>query len=255
MAISFTRNSGIVEKRRTARPPLGIEAAVRERGRSGAHVSVTDFSAYGCRIEGFCQINREAQIWIKLPGLVSQPVRVIWVSGTSMGVEFEAPLHPAVASQYLPQAGSHAARQAGGHVAVHDRLLSRREQIIAGITASDQSPLQRRKKPSGMGMFGRISRTCQRSADHRFEIRYGEGLDHGPREVTVDGLTARIGNVSPSGIKIRLPEPQDWEIGRELPVEFEGCPPITGKLVWRNRSEAGVSLPERTIDLFDASEY
>lgn len=253
MGISFTRNTGIAEKRRCGRPPLGIEASLRERGRSSASVRVTDLSPYGCRISGYMQVSPDAQTWIKLPGLASQAVRTIWSDGAVIGLEFDPPLHPAVAARYMPTPGSHAANDDWSR-RVADPLLSRREQIMAGIVSSDLSPLQMRKNRTRLGMLGRITRTIKRSVDHRAESRYGEGLEGGPREVLIGGARGQITNVSPSGLRLELDEIQDWSIGKKLNVEFPDCPPITARLVWLNGCDIGVSLPPQAIDLCDTPE-
>lgn len=253
MTISFASSAGIVEKRRSARAPLGIDAAMRERGRTAMPVSVSTFSAFGCQVEGYIPTDREGQAWLKLPGLESQMVTVVWSRGTSLGVAFDRPLHSSVAARYLPAAGSHAADYTERHPAANDALLSRREQIVSGIAGSDLSPLQRRKKPSGMGLFGKISRTCQRQADHRFEPRYGDSLEHGPREVTVAGTDGRVRDVSPSGLRALLPSVAGCEIGREVSITFAGCEPIEGRVVWMNGDEIGISLPPQTIELFDSA--
>ncbi|MFN5819529.1 MAG: hypothetical protein ACK44Y_03755, partial [Novosphingobium sp.] len=89
MAINFARNSGIVEKRRAPRAPLGIDASMRERGRTALDVKVLTFSAFGCQVTGFLPTSGEGQAWLKLPGLESQAVTVIWNNGQHIGVEFE----------------------------------------------------------------------------------------------------------------------------------------------------------------------
>lgn len=252
MAINFARNSGTVEKRRAARAPLGIAASMRERGSTAVDVNVLTFSAFGCQVAGYIPTSRDGQAWLKLPGLESQAVTVVWVKGHNIGVEFERPLHPSVATRYLPAAGSHAAVYAATHPAANDRLMSRREQILAGVAASDFSPLQRRKKPSGLGLFGKINRTTIRKADHRDEPRYGDNLHHGPSRVIIDGTAGSVRNVSASGIRAIMPHAIDREIGEKVPVEFEGFAPIRGRIVWINQTELGISLPPHTIELFDA---
>ncbi|MCE2843171.1 MAG: hypothetical protein ACK564_04510 [Novosphingobium sp.] len=253
MAINFARNSGIVEKRRAPRAPLGIDASMRERGRTALDVKVLTFSAFGCQVTGFLPTSGEGQAWLKLPGLESQAVTVIWNNGQHIGVEFERPLHPSVAARYLPAAGSHAANYAAANPAANDRLLSRREQIMAGIVASDFSPLQRTKKPSKLGMFGKISRMTVRKADHRNEPRYGDNLHQGPSKVMIDGESGSVRNVSASGIRAFMPHVLDREIGDKVPVEFDGFEPIKGRIVWMNQTELGISLPLHTIELFDAN--
>lgn len=252
MAINFARNSGIVEKRRAPRAPLGIAASMRERGRTSFDVKVLTFSAFGCQIAGFYPATADGQAWLKLPGLESQAVTVIWNNGQNIGVEFEYPLHPSVAARYLPAAGSHAAVYAATHPAANDRLMSRREQILAGIDASDFSPLQRRKQPNGQGMLGKITRMTVRKSDHRNEPRYGDNLHQGPSRVVIDGEPGSVRNVSASGLRAFMPHVLDRDIGEKVPVEFEGFEPIKGRIVWMNQTELGISLPPHTIELFDA---
>lgn len=253
MTISFAQDAGITEKRRAPRAGLGVDAALRERGRTALPVKVKTFSAFGCQVDGYVPTAPDGHAWLKLPGLESQMVTVIWSRGTSLGLSFDRPLHPSVAARYLPVAGSHAAAYAASHPAANDSLLSRREQIMAGIAASELSPLQRRKQPSGLGLSGKISRTCHRQSDHRFEPRYGDDLQHGPREVMIKDTAGTVRNVSPSGLRVALPSLGGIEIGREVDVTFDGFEPIAGRIVWIGDGECGVSLPSQTIELFDSA--
>lgn len=252
MAINFTRQTGLVEKRRIARAPLGIDASMRERGRTALDVKVLTFSAFGCRVSGYLPSASDGQAWLKLPGLESQAVNLIWSDGTCLGVEFEHPLHPSVAARYLPAAGSHAASYAASHPAANDRLLSRREQIMVGVIASEFSPLQRRKQRTGLGLQGKIIRTSVRQADHRFELRYGDDLAGGPSKVTIAEQSGSVRNVSSSGVRAILPQVPGCEIGDTVQVVFEGFDPIDGRIVWMNQTELGLCLPPHTIELFDA---
>jgi hypothetical protein len=252
LPINFASNTGIVEKRRAPRAPLGIKAAIRERGRTASDVTVSTFSAYGCQIDGFIPTCREGQAWLKLSGLESQMVSVIWNNGTTAGVEFDRSLHPTVAARYLPMAGSHAAIYAASHPSANDHLLSRREQIVAGISGSEISPLQRRKKPTGLGISGKINRAFERKADHRYELRYGDNLDQHPGQVMIDNSAGSICNVSSSGLRAIMPKALNHQIGEEVPVQFEGFEPILGRVVWMNQTELGISLPPQSIDLFDS---
>jgi len=252
LAINFARNTGMVEKRRAPRAPLGIEALMRERGRSAVSVKVLTFSAYGCRIADFIPAARDGQAWLKLPGLESRAVSTIWSDDTCLGVEFEHPLHPSVAARYLPAPGSHAAIHAASPPAANDHLLSRREQIMAGVVASDLSPLQRNKAPNGLGLSGKITRTKLRNVDHRAERRHGGNLEGGPSQVVISGVAGSVRNVSPSGLRAFMPQVLDCDIGQKVDVAFAGFDAIRGRIVWMNQTEVGLSLPPQTIELFDA---
>lgn len=249
MAISFERKSDFTERRRQGRAPLRLAVSLRERGRSSLPASVLDFSALGCRVEGLIASPGQEQVWIKLPGLESLMAQRMWSAGSLAGLAFDAPLHPAVAARFMPAAGSHAAEALVTPLEGHDPLLSRREQIVAGIAGSDLSPLQRRKRPSGLGMAGRIGRNVSRSADHREERRYSDAIpEHAA--LAIGGAEVSVLNVSPSGIKIRGLA-GERQIGETLDLAFTGFPPMTGALVWMNGSEAGIALPLASIELFD----
>ena len=249
MTISFERSSAFVERRRQGRSPLGLTIALRERGRSAMDVRLIDFSSLGCQIDGLILAPGNAQVWIKLPGLESLPAQRMWGTGNQAGLAFDAPLHPAVAARFLPAPGSHAAAAAAAPFETHDPLLSRREQIVAGIAGSDLSPLQRRKQPSGLGMSGRINRTVSRSVDHRAERRYADAIPEGTT-LQIAGEGMRVLNVSPSGIKVKGPL-DERGIGDAIDLAFAGFPAMTGQLVWIKDDVAGISLPPSSIELFD----
>lgn len=249
MSISFQRQSDFTERRRQGLASLGIEVFVRERSRSAMAARLLDMSSFGARIEGMVVVNPGAQLWLKLPGLDSLAVRPVWSEPGVIGLEFETPLHPAVAARFLPAAGSHAAERINRPGQNGDPLLSRREQIMAGIAGSDQSPLQRKKKPTGLGMAGRISRLIPREAEHRAERRYGDAVPEGTA-LAIEGAPARVLNVSPSGMKV-CGDLTEKDIGDSIAVNFDGFDEMTGQLIWIRGTEAGIALPPQSIELFD----
>lgn len=248
MAISFERKSDFTERRRKGRAPLGIEVYIRERSRSATAARLLDLTSFGCCVENMILVQRDAQVWIRLPGLESLAIRLVWSDGARFGFEFETPLHPAVATRFLPSAGSHAAAMLN-RTDHHDPLLSRREQIMSGISGSDHSPLQRKKQPSGLGMIGRINRIVTRQVDHRAERRYGDAVPENTA-LSIADAPMQVINVSPSGMKVRG-DLGERDIGTTLPVTFDGFEPMTGQLVWINGREAGIALPPHAIELFD----
>ncbi len=251
MTVSFERKSDFVERRRQGRAGINMTVAMRERGRSALDARLLDLSPLGCRVDGLIVGAGDGQVWVKLPGLESLAAQRIWSSGNIAGLCFDTPLHPAVAARYMPAAGSHAAAAVENPLETHDPLLSRREQIMAGIAATDLSPLQRRKKPSGLGMFGRINRMVSRSVDHRAERRYADAIPEGTT-LAIRGEAVRVLNVSPSGLKVRG-LPCESEIGDQVDLSFEGFPEMTGQLVCMNGPDGGIALPPASIELFDRS--
>ena len=249
MTVSFERKSEFIERRRQGRAAIEISVALRERGRSAMDARLVDFSAIGCRIDGLIVGHGNAQVWIKLPGLETIAGLRMWNVGSLAGIAFDTALHPAVAARFMPAPGSHAAAALDSATSANDLLLSRREQIVAGIAATEHSPLQRRKQPSGLGMFGRINRMVTRSVDHRAERRYADAIPEGTA-LAIGGENVHVLNVSPSGIKVQGASGLA-AIGDEIDLAFEGFPAMTGQMVWINGNEAGIALPEASIELFD----
>lgn len=251
MTVSFERKSDFIERRRQCRASIGMTISLRERGRSALDAQLIDFSPLGCKIDGLIVGAGSAQVWVKLPGLESLPAQRMWSAGNLAGLCFDTPIHPAAAARYLPAPGSHAAAAIENPFDGREPLLSRREQILSGIAQTDHSPLQRRKKPSGLGMFGRINRVVIRSVDHRAERRYGDAIPEGTA-LAIRGESVHVLNVSPSGLKVRgLPD--QAEIGDSIDLTFEGFPEMIGQLVWMNGAEAGIALQPSSIELFDRS--
>ena len=250
MILEFHRPD-FVERRRAARSAASLSVAMRERGRSALHVALQDLSPFGCRVEGYGAVTAGSQVWIKLQGLESLCGHVAWAEGLVAGIEFEIPLHPAVAARFVPpaEAPRHNALEmpVTTPLPANDELLSRREQIIHGIVGSERSPLQKRKGRTGLGLDGFISRQVMRRADTRAEERFAEAVSSAPGALRVAGCEAVVGDVSTSGLKVRAA--LEVAIGDKVTVEFEGFEPYEGTVVWLREGSAGISLPPDTLEL------
>ncbi len=252
MGIEIHCEPKFTEQRRAKRNGVQLNCTVRERSRSAVDATINDFSASGIRIQSNGVPLPGNQIWVRLSGLDSLTGRVAWTNGNLAGVEFERPLHPAVALRFEPRARQDTATYTEGqapasNVVALDPLLSRREQIMQGVAGSDHSPLKRRKQPTGAGIMGSISRTVARNSDHRNEARYSDITTTGHMALTIGTQSAQVEDVSSSGIRIRAE--LMIEIGGTLPITFEGFDPIDGKLVWMGNGEAGISLPPASLEL------
>lgn len=254
MGIEFHRELGQTEQRRVRRTKVGLRGTVRERSRSAVPATVKDLSVEGCRIESGGVPLEGSHVWVKLDGLESQSGRVEWSEGYTAGVSFARPLHPAVAARFTAAANDldppgHDFVPFASNVVGIEPLRSRRDQILDGHAQPDRSPLSRRKAPGGAGLSGVISRQVLRRADHRHEERFSDAHTTAPMALTIDRQSARVENVSPSGLCICAP--LETEIGAYVPVEFEGCEAIRAQIVWLADGRAGLSLPFAAIDLFD----
>ena len=73
-----------------------IGAGLRQRGASGVSVRILDLSTHGFRASTHLELQKGADVWLKLPGLEALHARVAWMNGYLVGCEFQRPLHPAV---------------------------------------------------------------------------------------------------------------------------------------------------------------
>lgn len=258
MSIEFQRKQTYTEKRRAARSKVAVTASIRERGRSAISSQISELSLLGCKVDGSLLAASDAPVWIRFPGLESIEARVVWESNFVAGLAFEHPLHPSVEARFVPARTGSAAGAVvlktiprGANDEGSEDNLSRREKIMQGLTSSDLSPLQSRKRPTGHGMMELICRKVPRQANDRYETRYADAVANSPGMLKVGGVEAELLNVSPSGLKIAAELGSEVEIGQTVPVEFEGFPAYDGRVVWMRGVQAGINLPPRTIDLQD----
>lgn len=88
-------------QRRCPRHPTDVTAGVREPGKRIRIVRVTNLSARGCGFESRWPVAVGERAWLRLPGLESWEVRVVWFKGEQGGLEFARPLHPGVVQRFL----------------------------------------------------------------------------------------------------------------------------------------------------------
>lgn len=82
------------DKRQSRRRHVNFAAALTEEGASSTSVSVSDISEGGCRLLCEQPVEKDSELWLKLPGLEAKRVRVVWADGQAFGCEFDAPLYP-----------------------------------------------------------------------------------------------------------------------------------------------------------------
>jgi hypothetical protein len=98
IGVSFTpQPPDRVEKpRKVERLPLQVEVIVRQSGRRGRPLEVSDLSRFGCCLTFEDQPFEGEWVWIALPGLAPIEARVRWVEARRAGVEFVQPIYEAV---------------------------------------------------------------------------------------------------------------------------------------------------------------
>lgn len=255
--VTFNAEPGFVERRSMRRAACALEVTARQRGRFAVAASTFDLTPYGARLSGAGPFEPDSELWLRLPGLESLTVRVIWSAGPTTGVAFAQPLHTAVYARFLPADGRLTLVTAPSvpttmpmTMPAEIARLPRREQIVRGFGAAQESPQRYTKKPIGGGIAGMIRRAAPRHAEHRREERFADALRTGPMRLTVGAYPAQVRNVSASGLKVVADFEAD--VGTRVAVEFDGFDAMAARIVWRRADEIGLSLPPESLDLDEA---
>ena len=82
--------------RRSERVALDASVFVRRSGQRNYRVRVFNVSLHGCLLEFVERPRLDEQLWVKFDGLQPLEAEVCWIEGFSAGVNFRAPIHPAV---------------------------------------------------------------------------------------------------------------------------------------------------------------
>jgi hypothetical protein len=82
--------------RRSSRVSLSAEVRLRRSQDVPYSVQLRDLSLHGCSIELVNRVHVGERLWIKLPSIESIECFVRWEKEFTAGVDFVAPLHPAV---------------------------------------------------------------------------------------------------------------------------------------------------------------
>lgn len=242
-----------VERRTMRRAACALDVTVRQRGRFAVAAATADLTPYGARLSGAGPFEPDTQMWLRMPGIESQTVRVVWSEGGTTGIAFTQPLHTAVFARFLP-ADSRLmlvdAPPVPQIMPAEIARLPRREQIVRGFAAMQEGPQRHAKKPVGGGLAGVIRRTVTRHAEHRSEERFADTLRTGPMRLTVGEAPAQVRNVSASGLKVSATLNAD--VGTRVAVAFEGFDTMKARVVWRRGEEIGLSLPPESLGLGEA---
>ena len=249
----FTPKHPYVERRTMRRAVCALDVTVRQRGRFAVAAATADLTPYGARLSGAGPFELNSEMWLRLPGLESLTVRVIWSHGPTTGIAFNQPLHTAVFARFLPAQSRLTlvdAPMAPIPLPANIAQLPRREQIVRGYGAMQEGAQRHLKKPTGGGLAETIRRTVTRHAEHRGEERSVDMHRTGPMRVTVGKQSAQVRNLSASGLKIAAT--LDADVGTRVTVEFEGFGTMAARVVWRSTEEIGLSLRANPLEPGDA---
>lgn len=79
--------------RATTRRVVDFAAYVRECEAEVFEVTVLDLSEKSCRLGCEHHLERQATIWLKIPGMVARKATVVWAQGAEAGCEFVSAFH------------------------------------------------------------------------------------------------------------------------------------------------------------------
>lgn len=82
--------------RKSERVSLSADVSLRRHGKLSYQVRVLDASPDGCKVEFVDRPQIHDQIWIKFNALDSLEAQVCWIDGSTAGLQYTRPIHPAV---------------------------------------------------------------------------------------------------------------------------------------------------------------
>ena len=88
-------------RRRGPRIKASADVRVKRRGHHGFDASLRDLSAKGCRVDLIEMCQDGEHVIARFPQLQPLGARVCWTAGTTVGIEFRTPFHPAVFDSLL----------------------------------------------------------------------------------------------------------------------------------------------------------
>jgi hypothetical protein len=102
------RSSSLPRERAAERLEVCAEISLRRSGKASYRVQTSDITRFGCACEFVERPNINEKVWVKLAGLETLEADVCWIGGSSLGLKFKTPLHPAVfellLSRWVPSA-------------------------------------------------------------------------------------------------------------------------------------------------------
>jgi hypothetical protein len=209
------------ERRRAARASAPAAISVREAGRHRLPALLQSLSPFGCSVANVTLRAGEGTVWVRLPGVESQAARCVWRGTGTAGLEFEHPLHPAVARRFhAPEA-----------------LLR---------TKPDRQP----RHECDTALMRAVHRDMARVVDQRIEQRFVPP-SRASLGFRLAGQPASLRDMSASGLKVAADI--GAAIGTEVAVAFAGHPEMSGRIVWMRQGTAGIRLPEGALELFEAA--
>ena len=90
------RQTNVPRDRAAERIEVSAQVSLRRTGKLAYAVRTSDFTRFGCACEFVERPNINERVWVKFEGLEVLQANVRWIAGSSVGLKFGTPLHPAV---------------------------------------------------------------------------------------------------------------------------------------------------------------
>ena len=81
-----------VNRRRSVRHPVDVEATMRQLGENGVEARILNISEHGFMAESEGAFEIGSRVWLLLPGRDRANAEVKWVTGDRIGAEFAEPI-------------------------------------------------------------------------------------------------------------------------------------------------------------------
>jgi len=85
-----------LNRRRSTRAAVSLEARIGRDGIGRTLCKVVDLSIHGARLQTYSALKRGATIWLTLPGIGPVAADIMWADDYVAGCQFHQPLEPAV---------------------------------------------------------------------------------------------------------------------------------------------------------------
>jgi hypothetical protein len=82
----------VIDRRRTPRAPVSLDAKLGKGGLGRALCKVVDLSQHGARLQTYSGMRPGSTIWLTLPGLPPIAADVRWADDFAAGCQFREPL-------------------------------------------------------------------------------------------------------------------------------------------------------------------
>ena len=93
-------------RRRSARAPVSLDAAVGGLGLGRTLCKVIDVSIHGARLQTYCALKKNSTIWLTLPQVGQVAADVKWADDFAAGCQFVRPLDPEAFDRLLQISGA-----------------------------------------------------------------------------------------------------------------------------------------------------